>query len=687
MYKSAGNIVSRTGVLYPWPKQLLSACKDAKSISQIHALMIFTGVFSNGDSNGQLIASYARIGDVTSARRVFEESPQRGVVTWNAMIIAYSRNDSPNEVQNLYRRMILEGVRPDSSTFTVTLKACSSLLDLKAGEKIRSQAIDFGYKDDIFVGSSILNLYAKCGKMDEALGIFNGMTKRDLVSWTTMITGFAQSGQPVEAVEVFRRMQIEEIKGDAVLMVGLIQACTNLGDMKLGISVHGYMIRQHLPMDVVVETSLVDMYAKKGLLNLASRVFEKMSYRNVVSWSALMSGFAQNGFAGNALELLIEMQSYGFKPDLVSLVSALLACSQIGFLKLGKSIHGYIVRRVEFDRVSGTAVIDMYSKCGSLSSARILFDRISYRDSISWNAMIASYGIHGHGKEALSLFLQMKLMSQRPDHATFASLLSALSHSGLVEEGRYWFGIMHSDFGIQPSEKHFACMVDLLARAGLVEEAHKLIGSMEDEPGIAVWVALLAGCRNHGKLELGEKVAKKVFELKPNDPGIYALVSNVFALARKWDEVALVRKVMKETGMKKVPGYSVVEVRGKLHAFLMEDKSHPQHHMIAAMLDRLEYEMRAMGYVPRTEYVLHDLDEQVKERMLCNHSERLAIAFGLLNTGPGTRLLITKNLRVCRDCHEATKFISKIVDREIVVRDIKRFHHFKDGVCSCGDYW
>ncbi|OVA01636.1 Pentatricopeptide repeat [Macleaya cordata] len=671
----------------PWPKSLIAICKDKRSLSQVHALMILTGIFATGDSNGQLIASYAKSGDIISARNVFEESLQRGVSTWNALIIAYSRKDSPLEAINLYRRMILEGIRPDSSTFTVTLKACAGLLDLKTGEEIRSHAIDLGYKNDVFVGSSVLNLYAKCGKMDEAVRVFDGMPKRDLVSWTTIITGYVQSGRSLEAVNIYRRMQKEGIQGDEIVMVGLFQSCANLGDPKIGLSVHGYMIRRDLPMDVVVQTSLIDMYAKNGLLNLAFRVFEKMSYRNVVSWSALISGFAQNGYAGEALELLIEMQSCGFKPDVVSLVSALVACSHIGLLKLGKSVHGYILRRLELDRVSATAVIDMYSKCGSLSSARALFDRVNMRDLISWNAIIASYGVHGGGREALSIFLQMKDTKLRPDHATFASLLSAFSHSGLVEEGLQWFKLMVTEYKIQPHEKHYACVVDLLARAGRVEEAHELIQSMVDEPGIALWVALLAGCRNKGKLDFGQKVAEKVLQLKPDDPGIYALVSNVFAAARNWDEVARVRKVMKNTGMKKVPGYSVVEVNGRLHAFLMEDKSHPQHEKIVAMLEWLDQEMRKMGYVPKTEFVLHDLEEEVKQRMLCNHSERLAIAFGLLNTGPGTRLLITKNLRVCGDCHAATKFISKIVDREIVVRDVKRFHHFKDGFCSCGDYW
>ncbi|EOX93881.1 hypothetical protein QUC31_004334 [Theobroma cacao] len=592
-----------------WPKRLKSlllACKDRKPIAKIHTLMILTGLYIHKTSVGNLIAAYARAGDILSARKVFDQLSNRGVGSWNAMIIAYSRNNFPKQVLGFYHQMILEGTRPDSSTFTVALKACVSLMDLEMGEEIWHKAVDFGYENDVFVASSVLNLYAKCGKMDEAMVVFSKMPRKDLVCWTTIVTGFAQSGLAREAIDLYRNMQVEGMEGDGVVMLGLIQACANLGDSKLGLTIHGFMIRKGFSMDVVVQTSLVDMYAKNGYLEYASRVFKKISSKNVISWGALISGYAQNGFARNALELLVEMQCYGFKPDLVSLVSTLMACSQVGLLKLGKSIHGYITRRVNFEQVSATAVIDMYAKCGALSYARALFDQIDSRDRISWNAMIASYGVHGHGKEALSLFLQMRNTNLKPDHATFAALLSALSHSGLVNESQYWFNLMVSEYKIQPTEKHYVCMVDLLARSGLLEEAYKLIDSMKNEPGLAVWVALLSGCCNHGKPSIGETAAMKVLELNPDDLGIYALVSNFFAMGNMWDEVAAVRKLMKETGMKKVPGYSVVDVNGKLHAFLKGDKSHNEYEAIASALDKLDYEMR-----------LHD------------QNAGLAVAFGL----------------------------------------------------------
>ncbi|KAI4354330.1 hypothetical protein L6164_003200 [Bauhinia variegata] len=589
-------------------KDLLLECRDRTSVVKLHALMILTGTFTKGKINGQLIGSYARIGDPVLARQVFDKSPKRGVDVWNAMIIAYSRKGYPGEVLCLYRQMISEGIRPDSSTFTVALKACSRLLDLNMGENIWGKAVADGYRDDVFVASSVLNLFVKCGKMDEAMQVFNKMPRKDVVCWTTMLSGYAQCGRAIEALNVYREMQKEGMKGDGVVMLSLAQASASLGDSRLGLSVHGYLLRRHIEMDTLIETTLVDMYAKTGHSELAFRVFMNMPHKNIISWGALISAFARKGFAENALRLVVEMQNDGYEPDTVCLVGALLACSQVGFLKMGKSIHGYIIRRLEFERVSGTALIDMYSKCGTVSCARALFDQIGLRDVISWNAMISSYGVHGQGKEALSLFLQMAETNIEPDHSTFASLLSALSHSGLVEEGRYWFDILVNKYKIPPNDKHYVCMIDLLARAGQVEEALKLIDSMNAQPGLTVWVALLAGCCNHAKFSIGEKVAKKVLEMNPNDQGIYTLVSNFFAMAQKWNEVAEVKKVMKLSQRKKVPGYSVVDINGKQHAFVMEDKSHHEYKSIVLIMDNLDHEMRETGYFYNTEFLFLALE-------------------------------------------------------------------------------
>ncbi|KAK9069371.1 hypothetical protein SSX86_011274 [Deinandra increscens subsp. villosa] len=579
-----------------YPKSIKSVfltCKDTSSVAKVHALLIISGYINTGRYNTQLIASYSRTGNIKFAHKMFDKIPNKRVDVWNAMIIAYSRKGCPDEVINLYRELNLEGLRPDSSTFTVALKACTTMMNMEMGEEVRKHAIDCGYEDDVFVASSLLNLYAKYGKMNEAQKVFDKMPKRDVVSWTTMITGFAQSGRGSEAIDVYRLMQRENMEGDRVAILGLIQACANVKNTKFCLSVHGYTVRRPLlTIDLVVQTSLVDMHAKAGNIELASRVFKSMRYKNIVACSALISGYSQNGLADNAFDLLVEMQSFGYKPDLASIVGALLACSQIGSLKLAKSLHGYMIKNLVFDQILGTTLIDTYSKCGSLPYARNLFDKIPDKDIVMWNAMIASYGIHGHGNEALAVFHKMLKANSKPDHTTFASLMSALSHAGLVEEGRLWFNLMVHEYNIEPADKHYACMADLLARGGHVEEAYNLIGSMKSEPGLAFWVALLSGCHNHGKFFIGEMVTKKILELNPDDnSGIYALISNFYAKSRKWDEVANVRNAMKKSGTKKVPGNSVVEVNGKLHAFLMEDKSHFEYQEILKILEMLDLEM------------------------------------------------------------------------------------------------
>ncbi|CAM8985161.1 unnamed protein product [Rhodiola kirilowii] len=549
-------------MLSSWTRQYLRthllACRNRLSISEIHCHLTVLGMFPCQASSTQLVASYARVGAIRYARQLFDVMPYRETNSVNTIMAAYSRTNCPAEVLGLYNQMQQEGVRPSSSSFTMSIKACASLLYLEKGEEIRECAAGLGFDDDVYVESAVLNLYAKCGKMDEAMKVFDKMSRRDIVSWTTMITGFSHCEQGQGAVSMYRRMRSAGIEGDSVVMLGIIKACETVGDPRLGFSTHGLLVRKDL-MDKAVQTSLVSMYAKLGLMKKAFRIFDMMTQQSVMSWGALISGFAQNGLAKEALQSLGKMVIHRFDPDVVSLVSGISACSQVGYFKLGKSLHGCIIRRLGHEVVSGTGVIDLYAKCGSLSSACAVFDLISSPDLICWNTMIAAYGIHGRGKEALSKFIQLTKHGMQPNHATFAALLSALSHSGLVEEGQYWFHKMLSHSHITPMEKHYACIVDLLSRAGKLDEAYKLLQSAKTELGLSVWVSLLSGCHNHGSFLIGEAAAKKVLELNPDDLGIYALISNFFAAHMKWDQVAIMRNFMRQNGLKKAPSYSLVD--------------------------------------------------------------------------------------------------------------------------------
>ncbi|XP_059077622.1 pentatricopeptide repeat-containing protein At1g08070, chloroplastic-like [Cryptomeria japonica] len=483
-------------------------------------------------------------------------------------------------------------------------------------------------------------------------------------------------------------MQAVGVMPNCVTVVSALTACGELGALHRGKWIHEYLVRRGFESNVFVGTALVDMYAKCGSVEFARQVFDRMPKRNVVSWSAMITGYALSGHGNEALGIFNQMQLTGVKPNSITMVSLLSACAHLGALQQGKRIHDYVIRTGLDSFVSvGTGLIDMYVKCGSVEMARQVFDKMSSRNVVSWSAMIAGYGLHGYGEEALLLFSQMRQTDKKPNEITFLGVLNACSHSGQLNEGRQYFECMTKDYRITPTLKHYACMVDILARAGHFIEAQDLIKGMPFEPDICVWGSLLGACRIHHNIELGVQVAEYIFALEPQNAGYYVLLSNMYATAGRWDDVAKVRIMMRARGVKKPPGYSFIEINSQVHAFLAGDRSHPQSERIYATLEKLTEQMKDAGYVASTNFVLQELDEDVKERMLCSHSERLAIAFGLVSTSPGIPLHITKNLRVCGDCHTATKVISKIVMREIIMRDANRFHHFKDGVCSCRDYW
>ncbi|PKA47212.1 Pentatricopeptide repeat-containing protein [Apostasia shenzhenica] len=330
----------------------------------------------------------------------------------------------------------------------------------------------------------------------------------------------------------------------------------------------------------------------------------------------------------------------------------------------------------------------MYAKSGWVRIARILFNCLRTKRVVSWNAMISGYAMHGHGDEALALFSMMRKEALvLPDHITFVGVLSACSHAGLLKEGKKFFDLMTKEFFIEPTVQHYTCMIDLLSHAGRFEEARSLIEEMPFKPDTGVWGALLNGCKIHGEVELGEEALRKLIELEPSDAGNYVLLSNIYCGAGKWEEAAKIRKLMTERGLKKRIACSWIEVKNKAHAFLVGDLSHPQCEEIYGELERLEGLMQQAGYVSDTMPVFHNVGEDEKRNMVRSHSERLAIAFGLISTPPGTRLMVTKNIRVCEDCHAAIKIISQIMDREIIIRDVNRYHHFMDGQCSCRDYW
>ncbi|XP_031271663.1 pentatricopeptide repeat-containing protein At3g26782, mitochondrial-like [Pistacia vera] len=478
------------------------------------------------------------------------------------------------------------------------------------------------------------------------------------------------------------------LKPDKFAFPFALKSCAGLSNLLVGKSIHQHLVCCGCGHNPFVSAALVNMYAKCGKIEDARLVFDKMSVRDLVSWTSMISGYAHNGYNSETLVFSYLMRYSGVRANRVSVLSVLLACGNLGALRKGEWFHNYVIQTgFHSDVLVATAVMDMYAKCGSLDLARKLFDQTQGKDVVCWSAMIASYGIHGLGTQAIDLFDKMVNAGVRPNYVTFTCVLSACSHSGLLEEGKRYFELMRTEFGIAPKLNNYSCMVDLLGRAGQLGEAEELIENMSVKPDATIWGSLLGACRIYGNLDLAERIADRIFQLDPFDTGYHVLLSNIYAAKSRWKEVEKVRSMMARRGANKVQGFSLIEFNNTVYKFGVGDRSHPESDEIYSALEELGASMKRLGYVPITDFVLHDIEEEAKEEALSYHSERLAIAFGLIKTAPGTTIRITKNLRICGDCHNAIKFISKIVNRVIIIRDMHRFHHFENGVCSCGDYW
>jgi len=672
---------------------LLQTCIDMKAVAEgrlVHEYMIKDGFKPDTNLKTKLIILYAKCGSLVYARQVFDETFEGNVVTWTAMIAGYAQHGYAEEALLLFSNMQGVGIKANQYTFAVVLRACARSGDLEQGKQIHGSILKTRFRSYLFVESALVDMHSKCGSIEDARQVFDKMFQRDVVSWNAMVAGYVVQGDADEAWRLFCQMQQAGMKPDHFTFGSILRACGSLAALEKGRQIHACVIRMGFQSYSVAGGALVDMYAKCGSMDNARVMFDLMSPKDVISCTAMITGYAKkHGHDEEALAIYYEMWRAGIKPDHVMFSSVLSACAGLAALEQGRQIHAHIFKaEAESYIVLGNALVDMYAKSGRIEDARHLFDTMHERNVVSWTTMITGYGKHGHGKDVLQLFEQMQQTSIRPNDVTFLAVLSACSHVGLMDEAWQYFNSMIQDHHITPRAEHYACLVDLLGRAGCLNDAHKFIKEkVPFEPNASIWGALLGACRIHGNIELGELAAEHLFELDPQNSGNYVMLANIYAGAGRRADAVKVRRMMRDRGIKKEPGYSWIEIKKSVYTFVVGDRSHPQSKEIYAMIDNLIRQMKEIGYVPDTNFVLHNIEEEQKEYILCHHSEKLAIAFGLISTPQGTPVRIVKNLRVCGDCHTATKFISKIVQREIVVRDSNRFHHFRDGLCTCGDYW
>ncbi|CAM6100547.1 unnamed protein product [Calypogeia fissa] len=586
------------------------------------------------------------------------------------------------------RNRLQRGIPTDSHKYVKVLQMCLKQNDLTAVKEVHDCIIQSGMEKNRYVAVTLLNVYLKCGGLVDARQVFDQLEKKSVITWTNMIAGYAKRDHAESAVELFNQMRQEGAEPDEITYLSILKACSSPLALKWGQEIHECIRHAGLESDLRVGTALLKMYAKCGCITEARQVFDNFTNRDVITWTVMIGALAQHGYGHEAYRLFCQMRREGFEPNVFTYTSILNASASAGALEWVKEVHGHASKAgLESDVRFGSALVHMYAKSGSIHDARLVFDRMETRDLYTWNIMIGGLAEHGCGHEALDLFRTMLAQGVKPDRTSFVAVLSACCHAGLLKDGQKLFLAMTRDYGVEPDIVHYTCMVNLLGRAGHLEEANLFISDMPVEPVGITWGALLAACRTYGNVELAEFAANELLKLEPNDVSAYVLLSNIYAAAGKWEKVSLVRTLMQKRGVRKEPGRSWIEVDNKVHEFVVGDLSHQEAKEIYNVLNQLTENLKAEGYTPDIQLVLQNIDEADKELALCSHSEKLAIAYGLMHIPKGNPIRVYKNLRVCSDCHAATKLISKMTGQEIIVRDANRFHHFQDGVCSCGDYW
>lgn len=532
-------------------------------------------------------------------------------------------------------------------------------------------------------------MFSDLDSIDRVRQVFDKTHSRTIFVWNAFFRALALAGHGIEVLDLYTYMNAIGIPSDRFTYTYVLKACLAAQSLlPKAKEIHAHLFRHGYHRHLHIMTTLIDVYARFGCVRDATCVFTEMPEKNLVSWSAMIACYTKNGKPLDALELFSDMMTLSLLPNSVTMVSVLQACAALAAVEQGKLLHGYILRKgLDSILPVQSALVTMYARCGALELGRRVFDQMSKRDVVAWNSMISSYGIHGFGAKAVETFREMIRHGVSPSPISFVSVLGACSHAGLVAEGKELFDSMLKEHKISPSVEHYACMVDLLGRANQLEEAAMIIQDMRIEPGPKVWGSLLGSCRIHCNVELAERASRRLFELEPTNAGNYVLLADIYAEAKMWDEVKQVKKLLEAKGLQKVSGCSMIEVKRKIYCLQSVDEINIQIEQVHALLLKLSTEMKQKGYVPDTRIVLYDLDEEEKERILLGHSEKLAVAFGLINNSKGEAIRISKNLRLCEDCHSFTKLISKYTNTEILVRDINRFHHFTNGECSCGDYW
>ncbi|KAL3636887.1 hypothetical protein CASFOL_019186 [Castilleja foliolosa] len=654
----------------------------------IHSIVIKVASELDDFVRCSLLNMYSKCGLADDALKVFKTIKSPDIVAWSSIISVADQQGRKEEAAKLFNLMRHFGARPNEFTLSSVVSAATDLGDKRYGQSIHACAHKFGFESDNLVSNALVSMYMKFRSTNDGYLIFKKMANRDVISWNALLSGFHDDETSDLGIRYFKQMLTEGFRPNMYTFISILRCCSSFLNIEFGKQVHSQIIKDNLIGNGYVGTGLLDMYAKCGCMDDVEAIFSRLNAKDVFTWTVIISGYSQTNQGEKAVRCFNQMRRETVIPNEFTLASCLRGCSAIASLENGRQFHSLAIKSGQSDDIFvSSALIDMYGKCGYIDDAEILFKGMRSRDTVLWNTIICGYSQHGEGDKALEAFTRMINDGVLPDTVTFVGILSACSHMGYVEEGQKHFYSMTESYGISPSIEHYACLIDILGRAGKFDEVERLIQHMEPTPNASIWENILGACKAHGNVELGERAAEKLFEIDPETDSNYILLSNLYASRGRWNDVSRVRASMSDKGIKKEPGCSWVEVDAQVHVFLSQDASHPRLLDIHRKLDELGQRVTEAGYVPNTNNVPHNVTEKEKVDNLFNHSERLALGFALINNVSGKRIRIFKNLRICGDCHEFIKFVSGTMNQEIVVRDTRRFHHFRSGSCSCNDYW
>ncbi|KAL6326388.1 hypothetical protein AAG906_008250 [Vitis piasezkii] len=594
---------------------IIQSCIGLDSLElgkMVHAQIVMRGFATHIFVSTSLLNMYAKLGSIEDSYWVFNMMTEHNQVSWNAMISGCTSNGLHLEAFDLFVRMKNGACTPNMYTLVSVSKAVGKLVDVNMGKEVQNCASELGIEGNVLVGTALIDMYSKCGSLDDARSVFdtNFINCGVNTPWNAMISGYSQSGCSQEALELYVQMCQNGITSDLYTYCSVFNAIAASKSLQFGRVVHGMVLKCGLDLMVVsVNNAIADAYSKCGFLEDVRKVFDRMEERDIVSWTTLVTAYSQSSLGEEALATFCLMREEGFAPNQFTFSSVLISCASLCFLEYGRQVHGLLCKAgLDTEKCIESALIDMYAKCGSITEAGKVFDKISNPDIVSWTAIISGYAQHGLVEDALQLFRRMELSGIKANAVTLLCVLFACSHGGMVEEGLFYFQQMEDGYGVVPEMEHYACIIDLLGRVGRLDDAMEFIRKMPMEPNEMVWQTLLGGCRVHGNVELGEIAARKILSIRPECSATYVLLSNTYIETGSYEDGLSLRNVMKDQGVKKEPGYSWISVKGRVHKFYSGDQQHPQKKEIYVKLEELREKIKAMGYVPDLRYVLNNAD-------------------------------------------------------------------------------